>query len=48
VATLLGSDPKAKMDEDLMRFKTLIETGKTTANGRTVTMENLPEKQTRT
>jgi uncharacterized membrane protein len=45
LASLLGSDPKAKMDEDLMRFKTLIETGKTTVNGRTVIIETLPEEQ---
>jgi uncharacterized membrane protein len=45
VAALLGSDPKAKMDEDLVRFKTLIETGKTTVNGRTVKIETLPEEQ---
>jgi uncharacterized membrane protein len=28
VAALLGSDPKRQMDEDLMRVKTLIETGR--------------------
>lgn len=28
VATVLGSDPKTQMDEDLMRMKTLIETGR--------------------
>jgi len=28
VAALFGSDPKREMDEDLMRMKTLIETGK--------------------
>jgi uncharacterized membrane protein len=44
VVALLGSDPKAEMDGDLMRFKTLMETGKTTVNGRTVTIENLPEE----
>ncbi len=27
VAALFGSDPKSEMDEDLMRMKTLIETG---------------------
>ncbi len=45
VVTLLGSDPKTKMDEDLMRFKALIETGKTTVNGRTVTMPSSSEKR---
>jgi uncharacterized membrane protein len=28
VATLLGSDPKRQLDEDLLRMKTLIETGR--------------------
>jgi uncharacterized membrane protein len=27
VAALFGADPKAEMDEDLMRMKSLIETG---------------------
>lgn len=27
IATILGADPKTQMDEDLMRMKTLIETG---------------------
>lgn len=37
VATLLGSNPKQQMDQDLVRFKSLIEDGKTTAAGKTVT-----------
>jgi uncharacterized membrane protein len=28
VASLFGADPKSEMDEDLMRMKTLIETGR--------------------
>ncbi|MGH7277248.1 MAG: SRPBCC family protein, partial [Candidatus Rokuibacteriota bacterium] len=36
IAALLGSDPKRQMDDDLVRFKSLIEVGKTTAHGETV------------
>jgi uncharacterized membrane protein len=36
VASLLGADPKHAMDEDLVRFKSLIEEGKTSANGQDV------------
>ena len=28
VAKALGSDPRSRMDDDLMRFKSLIETGR--------------------
>ena len=28
LAALLGADPKRQMDEDLMRLKTLVETGR--------------------
>jgi hypothetical protein len=45
VASLLGSDPKRAMDEDLMRFKTLIEYGKTTTDGEVVTREDLSRDQ---
>ena len=41
VAQLLGYDPKSLMDDDLLRFKTLIEEGKTTANGRQVTRDQV-------
>lgn len=41
VASLLGSNPKQAMDEDLMRFKSLIETGKTTAESQQVTREKV-------
>lgn len=37
VAALLGRDPKTEMDEDMIRFKSLIEDGKATAHGETVT-----------
>jgi uncharacterized membrane protein len=33
VAFFLGSDPKQSMDEDLVRLKSLLETGKTSAKG---------------
>ena len=33
VASVFGADPKKALDDDLMRFKSLIETGKTTAHG---------------
>ena len=41
VAALLGSDPKRKIDGDLLRMKSLIETGKTTASGEEITQEQL-------
>lgn len=55
VASFFGFDPKSGMDEDLVRFKSLIEEGKTTAHGQTVTREDLgafpagiePEQQRR-
>lgn len=36
VASLFGVDPKQAMDEDLVRMKSLIEEGKTTAGGQRV------------
>ena len=39
-ARLLGADPKKQMDDDLMRFKSLIETGKATGH-ETVSREQL-------
>jgi uncharacterized membrane protein len=36
VASLLGADPKQALDDDLLRFKSIIETGKTTAHGEEV------------
>lgn len=41
VAGLLGSDPIRMMDEYLMRFKSLIEAGKTTSHDQTVRKEGL-------
>lgn len=41
VASLLGADPKRLMDEDLVRFQSLVELGKTTARGDEVTREQL-------
>lgn len=36
IAALFGTDPKQALDDDLLRFKSLIETGKTTAHGEEV------------
>lgn len=41
VASLLGADPKHAMDDDLMRLKSLIEEGKTRANGEPVHLEEV-------
>ncbi len=41
LATLLGSDPKRALDEDLVRFKSLLEECTTTARGERVTREQL-------
>lgn len=41
VASFFGSDPKQAMDEDLVRLKSLLELGKTTAKGETVTRDEL-------
>jgi uncharacterized membrane protein len=41
VATFLGSDPQKLMDEDLLRFKSLVEDGRTTAKGQTVHREEV-------
>ena len=37
VASLFGTDPKSALDDDMLRLKALIEHGKTTAGGQTVT-----------
>ncbi|MEX2264258.1 MAG: SRPBCC family protein [Bryobacteraceae bacterium] len=42
VASLFGKDPKHAMDEDLVRLKSLLEVGKTTAHGEKVTRGELP------
>lgn len=36
LATLLGADPKRQLDEEFVRFKSLMERGKATAHGETV------------
>jgi uncharacterized membrane protein len=41
IATLVGSDPKRAMDDDLVRLKSLIEDGKTRANGESVHLEEV-------
>jgi len=41
VASLFGADPKTAMDEDLVRLKSLLETGKTTAEGQEVRREDV-------
>jgi uncharacterized membrane protein len=42
VATLFGADPKHAMDQDLLRLKSLLETGKATAHGHTVRRFEVP------
>jgi uncharacterized membrane protein len=44
VAALFGTDPKQALDDDLMRFKSLIETGKTTAHGEEVVAVEVAEE----
>lgn len=41
VASLLGADAKRMMDDDLVRFQSLLELGKTTAHGNRVTREEV-------
>jgi uncharacterized membrane protein len=41
VATLLGANPKRALDEDMLRFKSLLERGRTFAHGEQVTREEL-------
>ena len=41
VAALWGTDPKSAMDDDLVRFKSLLEEGKTTASGEQVRLEEV-------
>jgi uncharacterized membrane protein len=40
-AWLFGADPKSEMDADLVRLKSLLETGKTRAHGMSVTREEV-------
>jgi uncharacterized membrane protein len=44
VASLLGADPKSALNEDLVRLKSLIEHGKTTVHGETVTREEVTRR----
>lgn len=44
VAWLFGVDPKTAMDQDLVRLKSLIERGKTTAHGEEVRREEVAEE----
>jgi uncharacterized membrane protein len=41
VAALFGTDPKRAMDEDMVRFKSLLEQGKTTAESKPVHLEEV-------
>jgi uncharacterized membrane protein len=43
VASLFGADPKHAMDEDLVRFQSLLEQGKTTVRGEEVRLGDLPK-----
>jgi uncharacterized membrane protein len=43
-AMLFGADPKSAMDDDLVRFKSLIETGKASAPGKQVIAEPARER----
>jgi hypothetical protein len=40
IATLFGADPKRAMDEDMLRLKSLLEEGKTRADGEPVRLED--------
>jgi len=42
IASLFGTDPKSAMNDDLVRFKSLLEEGKTRANGAPVLEEISP------
>jgi uncharacterized membrane protein len=44
VASLFGADPKHAMDEDLVRFQSILEQGKTTAHGEEVRFGDLATK----
>ena len=41
IAALFGTDPKSAMNDDLVRFKSLLEEGKTRANGAPVHLEEI-------
>jgi uncharacterized membrane protein len=44
VASVVGVDPMSSMNDDLVRFKSLVEHGKTTAKGETITVDQVDEK----
>jgi uncharacterized membrane protein len=44
VASIFGADPKHALDEDLVRFQSLLERGKTTAHGAPVRIEEIAAK----
>lgn len=46
VASLLGVDPESAMHEDMVRLKSLLEEGRTTADRGKVRLEELPASQT--
>ncbi len=48
MATLLGANPKHMLDLDLVRFKSLIEEGKTTAHHEKVRLEEVAHEPTET
>jgi uncharacterized membrane protein len=48
VASFFGADPKHAMDDDLVRFKSLIEHGKTSAHGHDVRREEMAAHTERT
>jgi uncharacterized membrane protein len=41
LASMIGTDPRHLLHEDMVRFKSLVEGGKTTVDGRTVTRDDL-------
>jgi hypothetical protein len=41
VASLFGTDPKHAMDEDMVRLKSLLEEGKTRADGEQVQLDEV-------
>lgn len=45
IALLFGADPKSEMDEDMVRLKSLLEEGKTSSAGQTVTREEIEAAQ---
>jgi uncharacterized membrane protein len=44
VASIFGADPKHALDDDMVRFQSLLERGKTTAHGAPVRIEEIAAK----